>query len=83
MTQELATPHDAFFKAVLNNLARSRQFFSSYLSEQLVRELDLEALQLEKGCFDGSLASAPFLFKASGSLPGFGDSSSGVGILPD
>jgi predicted transposase/invertase (TIGR01784 family) len=51
MPQELANPHDAFFKAVFSNLARSRQFFRSYLPEQLLRELDLEVLQLEKGSF--------------------------------
>ena len=49
--QDIANPHDSFFKAAFGNLERSRQFFSAYLPEKLVLELELGELQLEKGSF--------------------------------
>jgi len=49
--ENLPQSHDRFFKHLLSDLKRAREYLRAYLPEELLAELDLGTLKLEDGSF--------------------------------
>ncbi len=48
---EVSSPHDRFFKVVFSREEESRDFLSNYLPAEVVRQLDLSTLNVQKDSF--------------------------------
>ncbi len=49
--ENLRHPHDAYFKSLFGRTSTARQFFRLYLPPEMVWELDLRTLELDKDSF--------------------------------
>ena len=51
MKQDIQNPHDKLFKETWSNIESARDFFSNYLPDKILANIDLTTLQIRKDSF--------------------------------